>query len=53
MSGFIAGAQRNQVTLFPETLEDYVAEDSAARVVDVFVDELWICEVWVLPPKGR
>ena len=40
MSGFIAGAQRNQVTLFPETLEDYVAEDSAARVIDVFVDEL-------------
>jgi hypothetical protein len=25
MNGFIAGAQRNQVTLFPETPEDYVA----------------------------
>jgi transposase len=41
MSGFNTGAQRNQVALFPETLEDYVAEDSAvARVIDVFVDEL-------------
>ena len=40
MSGFIEGADRTQATLFPECLDDYVAEDSAVRVVDVFVDEL-------------
>jgi transposase len=40
MSGFIKGADRNQATLFPESLDDYVAEESAVRVVDVFVDEL-------------
>jgi hypothetical protein len=29
MSGFIQGEYRNQSTLFPERLDDYVAEDSA------------------------
>jgi transposase len=40
MSGFIVGVDRNQVTLLPESLDDYVAEQSAVRVIDVFVDEL-------------
>lgn len=40
MSGFIKGADRSQATLFPESLDDYVAEESAVRVIDVFVDEL-------------
>jgi transposase len=40
MSGFIQGEDRNQSTLFPERLDDYVAEDSAVRVIDVFIDEL-------------
>src|SRR5215471_19327309 len=26
--------------LFPESLEDYIAEDNPVRVIDVFVDEL-------------
>lgn len=40
MSGFIKGADRSQVMLFPESLDDYVAEESPVRVIDVFVDEL-------------
>ena len=28
MSGFIQGEDRSQATLFPERLDDYVAEDS-------------------------
>ena len=40
MSGFIVGADRNQATLLPESLDDYVAEESAVRVIDFFVDEL-------------
>jgi transposase len=40
MSGFIQGEDRSQATLFPERLDDYVAEDSSVRVIDVFVDEL-------------
>ena len=40
MSGFIQGEDRTQATLFPERLDDYVAEDSPVRVIDVFIDEL-------------
>ena len=32
--------RRAQATLFPERLDDYVAEDSPVRVIDVFIDEL-------------
>ncbi|MBT5218818.1 MAG: IS1182 family transposase [Woeseia sp.] len=40
MSGFIEGQDRTQATLFPERIDDYVAEDSSVRVVDVFIDDL-------------
>ncbi len=40
MSGFIEGESRHQATMFPERLDDYVAEDSAVRVIDVFIDDL-------------
>ena len=40
MSGFIKGEDRHQATLFPERLDDYIAEDSAVRVIDVFLDQL-------------
>jgi transposase len=32
-------------TLFPESLDDYIAEDNPVRVVDVFVDELDLKEL--------
>jgi transposase len=40
MSFFVEGEDRRQQALLPSSLEDYVGEDNAARVVDVFVDEL-------------
>ena len=40
MKRFIAGEDRSQSTLFPERLDDYIAEDNPIRVIDVFVDEL-------------
>ena len=40
MKRFIEGENRSQSTLFPESLEDYIAEDNAVRVVDAFVDTL-------------
>ena len=40
MSGFIEGEDRTQATLFPERIDDYVAEENTVRVIDVFVDEL-------------
>ncbi len=40
MKRFIEGADRSQITLFPDRLEDYIAEDNPVRVVDAFVDQL-------------
>ena len=40
MSGFIEGENRDQATLFPERIDDYVDENSVVRVVDVFIDRL-------------
>lgn len=40
MSGFIEGQSRTQVTLFPESLDEYVAEENEVRAIDVFIDEL-------------
>ena len=40
MSGFIQGEDRNQATLFPERLDDYIAEENSVRVIDVFIDDL-------------
>lgn len=40
MSGFIVGEARTQAILFPERLDDYIAEENAVRVIDVFLDSL-------------
>lgn len=40
MSRFIEGTDRNQTTLLPECLDDYIAEDNPVRAVDAFVEEL-------------
>jgi len=40
MKRFIEGENRYQSTLFPERLDDYIAEDNAVRVVDAFVEKL-------------
>jgi transposase len=40
MKRFVEGADRSQVTLLPECLDDYIAEDNPVRVVDAFVEEL-------------
>jgi len=40
MKRFIEGENRFQSTLFPESLDDYIAEDNSIRIVDAFVDKL-------------
>ena len=40
MKRFIEGEHRSQTTLFPESLDDYIAQDNAIRVVDAFVNKL-------------
>jgi len=36
----IQGQERSQVTLFPDVLDDYVAQDNLVRFLDAFVDAL-------------
>jgi transposase len=45
MKRFNEGEERSQVTLLPECLDDYIAEDNPIRVVDVFVEELHLHEL--------
>jgi transposase len=40
MKGFVQGADRQQTTLLPECLADWVDESNPVRAVDVFVDAL-------------
>ena len=40
MTGFVQGADRQQTTLLPECLDDWVDESNPVRAVDVFVDAL-------------
>ena len=40
MKRFIEGQTREQVTLLPECLDDFVGADNPVRIVDAFVEEL-------------
>jgi transposase len=37
---FVEGDDRKQVTLLPECLDDFVAEDDPVRIIEAFVEEL-------------
>ena len=39
MSPFVDGESRTQSQLFPERLDDWIAEDNPVGALDVFVDE--------------
>src|SRR5262252_3146607 len=45
MKRFVEAIDRAQSMLFPECLEDWIAEDNPVRVIDVFVDELDLAEL--------
>jgi transposase len=40
MKRFIEGADRTQVTLLPDCVDDYVGTDNSVRVIEAFVDQL-------------
>jgi transposase len=40
MGRFVEGADRSQLTLLPECLDDWVGEDNAVHVIDAFVEAL-------------
>jgi hypothetical protein len=45
MKRFVEGEDRSQSTLFPERLDEYIADDNPVRVIDVFVDELGLSDL--------
>lgn len=45
MPRFIEGQDRQQVTLMPECLDDFIADDNPVRVIDAFVSELDLCKL--------
>ena len=40
MKRFIEGADRTQVSLLPECVEDYVEAENPVRVIEAFVEQL-------------
>jgi transposase len=38
--GFVQGVHRDQVVMFPESLDEYIADDNPVRFIDAFVDSL-------------
>jgi transposase len=45
MGRFIEGEDRGQVSLMPECLDDYIAQENPVRVIDAFVGELDLVEL--------
>jgi len=37
---FVQGADRSQITMFPEAIDDYIDDNNSVRVIDVYVDSL-------------
>jgi len=40
MAKYIEGINRNQLVLFPDSIDDYISEDNDVRFIDAFVDSL-------------
>jgi transposase len=40
MNEYVKGLNRNQTTLFPETIEGYIDQDNPVRFIDAFTDSL-------------
>jgi hypothetical protein len=52
MKRYVEGENRSQSTLFPESLEDYIAEDNPVRVVDVS-SMSWTSRLWDSRVRSR
>ena len=37
---YVEGQDREQITLLPDCVEDYIGEDNSVRVIDAFVNSL-------------
>jgi hypothetical protein len=55
MKRFIEGADREQATLLPDCLDDWIDESNPVRAVDVFVDGLDLAKIGFdgVVPRGN
>lgn len=55
--GYIEGANRHQILLFPESIDEYISENNSVRVIDEYIEQLDIQELGfkkaVCPSIGR
>ena len=42
---YIQGTDRDQTTLLPDAIDDYITEDNPVRFIDAFVDSLDLTEL--------
>jgi len=47
MKRFMVGEARDQSTLFPAFLDDFIADDNPVLAIDVFVEELDLKDIWL------
>jgi transposase len=45
MAGYVEGVDRDQATLFPDRLDDFIDADNPVRVADAFVEALDLREL--------
>ncbi len=38
--GYITGANRNQIILFPDSIDEYIDEGNPVRVIDAYIESL-------------
>lgn len=43
--GYITGESRNQIMLFPESIDEYISDENSVRVIEVYVEKLNIEEL--------
>jgi len=48
---FICGEEREQTVLLPDSIEEYVGENNAVRVIDAYINSLDLCEMDFAKPE--
>ncbi|HEX3010514.1 MAG TPA: IS1182 family transposase [Syntrophomonadaceae bacterium] len=50
---YIQGEDRQQITLFPDAIDDYISEENSVRVIDAYVNSLNMMELGFLRTELR
>jgi len=55
--GYIEGEDRNQIILFPESIDEYVSDNNSIRIIDEYINQLNLKSLLfkraVTPKMGR